>query len=261
MFSIERQDQFGNLSPHRKKGQRVMVTQEKSIEQFAKEQIAKWESMVAEEDRKQEARVPVITVSSEPGSGGTIVGREVSKRLGFDYFHKDIIEGIAKSAKIRTTVIETIEKERMSGIEDFISSLVKEHYIWPGIYLEHLLKVVSTIGKHGRAVIVGRGANFILPPEERFSVRVVAPLQVRVQNIARHYATSEKNAMRRVIRRESKRRAFIRQSFNADISDPHHYDLTVNTGKIGTDAAVEAIIGAVMGTLSGKSRMKKRLRG
>jgi cytidylate kinase len=237
-----------------------MDKEEKSIEQFVKEQIVKWESMVGEEDRKKEAQIPVITVSSEPGSGGTIVAQEVAKRLGFDYFHKDIIEGIAKSAKIRTSVIETLEKERMSGIEDFISSLVKEQYIWPGIYMEHLLKVVSTIGKHGRAVIVGRGANFILPPEERFSVRVVAPLEIRVQNIVRHHDTSEKNAMRRVIRRESKRRAFIRQSFNADISDPHNYDVTINTGKIGTDSAVEAIIGAVMVNLSSKSKMKKRPR-
>ena len=234
-----------------------MVKNEKSIEQFAKEQIVKWEKMVAEQDREPEVQIPVITMSIEPGSGGTIVAQEIAKRLDFDYFHRDIIEGIAKSAKIRTSVIETLEKERMSGIEDFISSLIKEHYLWPGIYLEHLLKVVSTIGKHGHAVIVGRGANFILPPDERFSVRVVAPLEIRIQNIARHYATSEKNAMRRVIRRESKRRAFIRQSFNADISDPNNYDLTVNTGKIGTGPAVEAIIGAVMGTLNDKCRVKK----
>jgi cytidylate kinase len=238
-----------------------MVNKEKSIEQFVKEQIIKWESMVAEEDSKQKARIPVVTVSSEPGSGGTIVAQEVAKRLGFDYFHKDIIEGIAKSAKIRTSVIETLEKERLSGIEDFISSLIKEQYLWPGIYMEHLLKVVSTIGKHGQAVIVGRGANFILPPDERFSVRVVAPLELRIQNIARQHATSLKNAQRRVIRRESRRRAFIRQSFNADIADPNNYDLTINTGKIGTAPAVEAIIGAVMGTMSGRSKMKQLPRG
>jgi cytidylate kinase len=237
-----------------------MVNKEKSIEQFAKEQIVKWQSMVAEEDWKQKDRIPVITVSVEPGSGGTMIAQEVARRLGFDYFHKDIIEGIAKSAKIRTSVIETLEKERMSVMEDFIASLIKEQYLWPGIYLEHLLKIVSTIGKHGRAVIVGRGANFILPPDERFSVRMVAPLEIRIQNIARHYATSVKNAQRRVIRRESKRRAFIRQSFNADIADPNNYDLTINTGKIGTEPAVEAIIGAVMGMVSGKSKMKKQPR-
>ena len=90
-----------------------MVKNEKSIEQFAKEQIVKWEKMVAEQDREQEVQIPVITMSIEPGSGGTIVAQEIAKRLDFDYFHKDIIEGIAKSAKIRTSVIETLEKERM----------------------------------------------------------------------------------------------------------------------------------------------------
>jgi cytidylate kinase len=47
------------------------------------------------------------------------------------------------------------------------------------------------------------------------------------------------------MQRQSKRKAFVRQSFHADISDPLHYDLVVNTGKISIEAAVDAIIGAV----------------
>jgi cytidylate kinase len=111
------------------------------------------------------------------------------------------------------------------------------------------MKVVCTIAEHGRAVIVGRGANFILPPEKRFSVRVVAPLDVRIQNIARRFGVSAEEAKRRVIRRESRRSAFIRQSFNADISDPIHYDLTITTGKLSIESAVEAVISAVMVTV------------
>jgi len=220
-----------------------MVTKENSISQFVKQQIRKWGGDVAEKDRRAKVRIPVITVSMEPGSGGSIVAQEVAKRLGFDYFNREMIEGIAKSAKIRASVIETLEKERLSGVEDFISSLVKEQYIHPGIYMQHLLKVVSTIGKHGRAVIVGRGANFILPPEERFSVRIIAPLEKRIQNVAKLYNVPLEKAKKRIIIRESRRRAFVRQSFNANISDPMHYDLTVNTGRIGIESAVEAIVG------------------
>jgi cytidylate kinase len=226
-----------------------MAEKKISIEQFVKEQIKKWERMYLEKDRKAEARIPVITISSEPGSGGTIVGQEVAKRLDFDYFNREIVEGIAKSAEIRSTVIDSIEKERLSGIEDFIASLIKENYLYPGIYLEHLLKVVGTIGEHGRAVIVGRGANFILPPEERFSVRVIAPFEVRVQNVANWHKVPVEKARQRVIQRESKRRAFVRQSFNAKITDPHNYDLTINTGAIKIESAVEVVIGAVMAGL------------
>jgi len=228
-----------------------MDQKKKSIKQFVKEQIKKWERMYLEDDRKGEARIPVITLSSQPGSGGTIVAQEIAKRLDFDYFNRDIVEGIAKSAEIRSSVIDTIEKERLSGIEDFIASLIKEQYLYPGIYLQHLLKVIGTIGKHGRAVIVGRGANFIIPPDERFSLRVVAPLEIRVQNIAGWHKVSIEKAKQRVIQRESKRRAFIRQSFNANISDPNNYDLIVNTARMSIESAVEAVIGPVMVALKG----------
>ena len=222
-----------------------MATKEKSVEQFVKQQIRKWESLPAKADRKPEVRIPVITLSMEPGSGGSLVAQEVAKRLEFDYFHRDIIRDIAKSAKIRRSIIDTIEKERLSGIEDFIASLYKNQYLYPGIYMQHLLKVIHTIAKHGRAVIIGRGANFILPPEERFSVQVIASLQIRIENVVRTHGVKEEDARQRVIRREAKRGAFIRKSYDADISDPENYDLTINTGRMPIESAVEAVIAAV----------------
>lgn len=222
-----------------------MVTKEKSVEQFVKRQIRKWEIPPAKPERKPEVRVPVITLSMEPGSGGSLVAQKVAKHLGFDYFHRDIIQGIAKSAKIRASVIDTLEKERLSGIDDFIAALYKNQYLYPGIYMEHLLKVINTIAKHGRAVIVGRGASFILPPDERFSVRVIAPLQIRIQNVVRAYGVKEEDARRRVIRREARRGAFVKKSYDADITDPENYDLIINTGRMPIESAVEAIIAAV----------------
>ena len=221
-----------------------------TIEKFVKDQIKKWERHFPAKHKKEEARIPVITVSKEPGADGNILAQKIAERLDLDIFNRDIIKGIAESAKISASVIETLEKKRLSGVEDFISSLVNKHYLYPGVYLEHLMKVVCTIAEHGRAVIVGRGANFILPPEKRFSVRIVAPLNVRIQNIARRFDVSAEEAKRRVIRRESRRSAFIRQSFNADISDPLHYDLTITTGKLSIESAVEAVIGAVMVSLA-----------
>jgi cytidylate kinase len=222
-----------------------MVTKEESIAKFVRQQIRKWKSSPVQLDRKPEDRITVITMSMEPGSGGSLVAEKVAYHLGFDYFDRDIIRGIAKSAKIRASVIDTLEKERLSGIEDFIASLYKNQYLYPGIYMDHLVKVINTIAKHGRAVIVGRGANFILPPEERFSVRVIAPLQTRIQNVVRTYGVKEEDARQRVIRREAKRGAFVRKSYDANISDPENYDLTINTGRMPIVSAVEAIISAV----------------
>jgi len=230
-----------------------MTKKDLSIDQFVKQQVKKWEGQFSGKKDKAGAQIPVITVAMEPGSGGSIIAARIAERLKFDYFHRDIVEKIAKTAKIRGAVVNSLEKERLTGVKDFISSLVEDQYIHPDTYLRHLLVVVSTIAKHGRAVIVGRGANFILPAEDIFAVRVIAPLKKRIHEVALAHRAPTEEAKRRVIRRESRRKAFVRHSFNADISDPIHYDLTINTAKMSIDSAVEAVIAAVMASVGANS--------
>ncbi|MGD9366724.1 MAG: cytidylate kinase-like family protein [Desulfobacteraceae bacterium] len=226
--------------------------EELSIEEFVKKQIVKWEKLYS--DKKKKAAIPVITLCMEPGSGGCHIAQKTAQRLGFDFFHRDIIHKIAESARISTTVVESLEKERLSGVQDFISSLVQDQYIHPSIYLDHLMRVIGTVGKHGQAVVVGRGANFIIPAKDRFAVRVIAPLDLRIENVAKRFGVPTDTAKRRVLVRENRRHAFIRQSFNADIDDPIHYDLIVNTGSLSVEAAVEAIIGAVVGRMGQEAK-------
>ena len=228
-----------------------MTRKKPSVDQFVKDQLKKWEGAYSRDKAKAEARIPVITVAMLPGSGGSIMAQKIADRLGFSYFHRDIVEEISKSAKIRSTVVNTLEKERLTGVKDFIASLIEDQYIHPDTYLKHLLTVIGTIGKHGRAVIVGRGANFILPAEDIFSVRVIAPMEMRIRNVALAYRVTSEEAKRRVIQRESRRKAFVRNSFHADITEPDHYNMTINTGKMSIAAAVEAVIAAVMATLVG----------
>ena len=108
--------------------------------------------------------------------------------------------------------------------------------------------MVAAIASHGDAVIVGRGANFLIPPQDRLSVRVIAPLETRVINVAKEFGVTREEAKRRVINRENRRAAFIRQSFNADVADPKNYDLVINTHRLDMDAALGAVIGMVVGS-------------
>ena len=226
-----------------------MPKQNVTVGELVEHQIKKWESLYSEKKRKPEAAPPVVTVSMQPGSGGSVIADQVAKRLDYDCFNRNIVEEISKSTKIRSTVINSLEKERRRGVNDFITSLIDDQYIHPDSYLSYLMDIINTIASHGRAVIVGRGANFILPADEIFSVRVIAPLDLRVKRVAMANRVTTKEAKKRVMHRASRRKAFVRQSFHADISDPNNYDMTINTGKVTIEAAVEAIIGAVMQTV------------
>jgi len=219
---------------------------EKSLEEslfhnFIKEQLQKMKEAKAVANQGNKPFVPVVTVSIEPGSGGSMVARQVADRLEFDFFNREIIKEIAESVKIDPAVIENIEKERLAGVEDLIASCLRASYLWPGMYLEHLEKVLYTLGEHGRTVVVGRGANFILPPEKRFSIRVVAPLELRIQNIAKAFEVPVAKAKSRIKSREENRAAFIKKSFHKDVRNPLYYDMVISTGFLSIEDSVEMI--------------------
>ncbi len=216
----------------------------KSIEQIIDDQVKRWERMRSEEKREEISK-PVVTFSREPGSGGGIIAKELADQLELEFFHREIIQKMAESASISERLLETLDEKGISLLDDWISTLVNVKHLWPDQYLRHLLRVVGAIGRHGGAVIVGRGTCFILPPEENFRVRVVAPLEKRVQNVARDFNVSYDEAKRRVLKTESDRRAFVRKYFHEDAADAVNYDLVLNTETLNIKAAVEAVKGAL----------------
>jgi cytidylate kinase len=219
----------------------------KSISQIIEEQVHRWQ--IQQKEKPQEkAIVPVVTISREPGSGGRIVAQNIADRLGFEVFHQEVLHEMAKRAEVSEQLLATLDERGLSILEDWISSLVHDRHLWPDQYLQHLMNVIGTIGKHGRSVVIGRGANFILPPEQRFRVRITAPQRLRIKNVARDFNLSPDEAKRRVIKTESNRKAFIRKYFNADIADPTNYDLVINTDTLTVDNAVD-VVGAALGCL------------
>ena len=221
-----------------------MKTTTRSMERLIEEQMQRWQLMHAEKKPARDV-LPVITISREPGSGGRIVAQKLAAKLNVAVFHQEVLHEMAKRAEVSQQMLATMDERGLSILEDWISSLVYDRHMWPDEYLKHLMNVIGTIGKHGRAVVVGRGANFILPPEQRFRVRITSPRRFRIQNVATKFKVSEDEAKRRVIQTESDRKAFIRKYFNSDIADPDNYDLVINTEHLSLDDATNVIAAAV----------------
>jgi cytidylate kinase len=157
-------------------------------------------------------------------------------------FHHEIIEEIAKNAKISKQIIKTLDEKKRSLLEESISAFINERHLSPDEFLKYLLKVIGTIGRHGRAVIVGRGANVILPLEKILRIRIICPLPQRIKNITKMLKITESEARQLVLKTDADRRSFIRKNFYIDVTDPLNYDVVINTGRISFDTAVESII-------------------
>lgn len=217
-----------------------MIARKRSIDQIVDEQVKKW-SFEHREKSERTAAITMVTVSREPGSGGKLIAKGIAERLGFDLFHQEMIHEMALSAKVSSRVLESLDEKGLSMLDDWVSVVIKQQHLWPDEYLQHLLKVVSTIGRHGRAVLVGRGANFILPAETTLRLRVIAPSAFRAKKVAAAFDLPQKEAEQRILNTESNRRAFIRKYFHKDIFDPIHYDLVINTVAIQLEEAIEGV--------------------
>ncbi|MBW1606495.1 MAG: cytidylate kinase-like family protein [Deltaproteobacteria bacterium] len=221
-----------------------MKPKTRSIEQIIEEQVRRWQ-IIQTEEKKADERISVITISREPGSGGNILGERLSQQLQFDLFYQEFVHQMAENAHVSVRLLETLDEKGASVLEEWISSLVDKRHLWPDRYLQHLMKIIGTIGKHGRAVIVGRGANFVLPPEKRISLRVISPLETRIRNVSQAFGTAAAEARSRILKTESDRKAFIKKYFNEDIQNPLNYDVIINTEDLSVDDAVNAVIGTL----------------
>ena len=211
----------------------------KALDKLVEEQIKRWQF-----NRKRKYKKPirpVITISRLPGCGAWEIAEQISTEVEIDFFDGEIVDKIAENAEVNRRVVETLDEQDNSIVLEWLSTLTAERYLWAYEYLEHLTKIIGTIGAHGHAVILGRGASYILPKEICLRVLVVAPLEIRIENVRKAYKVSEKVARQNVMGKESDRVAFIRRYFHVDMLDPVNYDLVFNMGMCEQDMVVEML--------------------
>jgi cytidylate kinase len=219
-----------------------------SIDQFVDQQIRRWQEQRRIAERKrlegQHTQQPTVCISREYGARGAELGRLAAERLGFRFYSQDLIHHIAEQAHVRQQVVESLDERVQDGIAEWVAAMIKRGAFAPSDYLRNLSRVVMTFARHGKGVIVGRGAHFILDRSATLRVRVIAPIEVRVARIAKRDGLPPEVARAKIVRIDGERVAFNRQHYNADIADPANYDLVVNTGTLGVEGGVEQTVRA-----------------
>ena len=195
----------------------------------------------------------VITISRPFGSGGITVGKMVSERLGYSFYDSQIIQLVAKKAKVSTDWVEALEQEAGGAFQKFITQLVPKGlvdrilgythgYIDEEIYVDLLHLIIKKIADEGNAVILGRGGQYILKDHpDTYHVLLVADKMDRVSFIEEKYDLIPKQAAQVVIN-DDKRRVTLYRKFGKEDYDSHaHYQVVINTSKISIEKAAGII--------------------
>jgi cytidylate kinase len=183
----------------------------------------------------------ILTISREIGTEGLEIGKKVAEEMGYEFFDKERVLHELKTEGPRW-------EEVVDRLDSHVPSLW-EKYDW------HYMGYVALAESHildcalsGKAVILGRGANFLLENVPyAFRVRVVAPIEARLKRATQDQSCNDfvcvnTNTSQRLLEkadRESEN--FIRSEFGKDWNNPMAYDMILNMGGIRLEEAVEAL--------------------
>ena len=187
------------------------------------------------------ARFRNLCLSREAGSGAGTIARMVGTRLDWKVFDHELLEAIASRMELATDEVRAFDELAPSVVQDWILPLREEHYAPQEAYLDHLAKLVESIGRAGDSILIGRGAGFLLPRPETLSVRVVAPMKDRALRLAERMGVSVRTARRAARDLDRRRDHFVRTMYRVDAGDPHNYDLVLDSQSLGLPVVAEIL--------------------
>jgi cytidylate kinase len=152
----------------------------------------------------------------------------VAAELGLHLYTWEIVEQIAKDEHVSVQVASTLDEKARTELEDWLAGFQGTHNLSEYAYLKDLKKITFAIAAHGNALILGRGASFLLPSEKRIALLLVAPLALRIRNVMEDRGISEKDAQDRIIKVEAEHHQYVKKYFQTDIRDSAHYHLVIN---------------------------------
>lgn len=219
---------------------------EKQIDQHVQRwemQRSEWARQAKPELREQIKKPgPYISFSRELASGGMEISRRVAEQLGWQHYDREIIDAIAGRTHTRKELVSQFDEHIQSELQTYMYNLFTMQVLTNTQYMYHLSEVMLAIAQYGNAVIVGRGANFILPPENGLRVRVVAPIEKRLTRLMTQKSCDEKTAAQEINERDKERIDFLHHHFRCKQDEPCAYDVVINTSHIDLQTATDLVV-------------------
>lgn len=220
------------------------MTLPRSLDQLVDHQIRRWH-LEAQRPGPRPRR-PCIALSRLPGSGAEELGQRLAERLGYTLFGVEIVDRIARKAGVQRELVEGVDERVRGSIAAILDGLTGKNLRFSeSDYVSRLVRVITTLGEGGSAVIVGRGSPYILGPERGLRAFVTAPREDRIERLAKRHDLPFTEAASRLEREDAARRQFVARSFNVDPDDASLYDLAVNTGALGIEGAADLLVEAL----------------
>jgi cytidylate kinase len=194
----------------------------------------------------------VITIEREYGCGAASIAAQLADHLGWKLWDHLLTEEVARLANVERSAVKRCDERMDSRLHRFAKAF------WRGSYernsgalgsqvfdtdrmMSMMQEIMDKIGREGNAVIVGRGAPYLLRENpEAFHVFLYAPRSEKIRRIVAD-GHSREEALEQVDTVDRERIAYVKHYFNADWPTRSLYHIMVNTA-VGNEPVIQTIL-------------------
>ena len=194
----------------------------------------------------------IITIGRQYGSAGYEIGTKLANELGLQIYDKEMLKRAAKDSGICE---ELFEKHDEKPTNSFLYALIMDTYslgysasgcsdmpINHKVFLAQF-DTIKKIANEGPCVLVGRCADYALEDrDDVINIFIYADLEQRIRRIAKKYNLTDAKAKDSILKTDKKRASYYNYYTNKEWGNAKEYDLCLNSGKLGVDGTVKAII-------------------
>jgi cytidylate kinase len=200
-----------------------------------------------------------VTISRQAGCGALVVAEKLAAYLkehlpgeaSWKVFDRNLMEKVMEDHNLPGRLARLIPEDRVSQIEDILADVFEVHPTAQTVIRQTTETMLKLAGL-GNVILIGRGGNMItarLP--HVIHVRLVAPLEKRIEHARQFYNMTETGAHKFCLSQDRARARYFKKYFNADIDDPLLYHAVINTGLVTYDYAAKMIGDAILNSKRG----------
>ena len=191
-----------------------------------------------------------VTISRQAGCGAVIVAEKLAGYLQqhsphegakWTVFDRELMDKVLADHNLPKYLAQFLPEDRASQIEDTLADIFGVHPPTQKV-VQQTAETLLQLAELGSAILIGRAGNIVtakLPTV--LHVRLVAPLEDRIERICHDDNKSPAEARRFCLEEEQARTRYLKTYFNADINDPLQYHLILNTSLVGYENAARLI--------------------
>lgn len=200
---------------------------------------------------------PTITISREFGCEGFAVAQLaqalLQERTGscWGLMDRQVLNKVAGDPGGSIEVLRKLG-EKNSFLDEMMSTILTN---WNSDqdYYRLVCNQINLFARGGHVIMVGLGATVLtqsLPNCYQF--RVVAPMDFRIESLAKRHNMSRDEASRFLAKNQKQRVAFINDFLNRDVADPTLYHMIFSREKNSVEQIAEMICQRVIAEMKGR---------